>query len=88
LVWEIKRAFDFTISEEHKLAYDLKKGRLVELERPAAYYVVTVFPPHTFRCDAIPNLSSIIQIRESDLEISQGSRNILLPPAGPRSLLN
>ena len=25
------------------------KGRLVELERPAAYHTSPVFPPHTFR---------------------------------------
>lgn len=27
----------------------VRKGRLVELERPAAYHTSPIFPPHTFR---------------------------------------
>ncbi len=74
----------YTISTQHK-PYDLEKGRLVELERPAAYHTVTVFPPHTFRCDAISSLSSLAQRSELGPEISRRLRNILHPPANPRS---
>lgn len=68
--------------------HDFERGRLVELERPAACHTVTVFPPHTFRCDAIPNLSPLAQTRELGPEISRQLRNILHPPADPGSLPN
>lgn len=34
-------------------------SRLIELERPAAYHTITVFPPHTFRCEVIPGRASL-----------------------------
>ncbi len=76
-----------TLSAKHK-PYDLEKGRLVELERPAAYHTVTVFPPHTFRCDAISIFSSLTQTRQLAPEISHRLRNMLLLPKDPRSPQN
>lgn len=41
--------------------YELEKRRLVELERPTAYHAVTVFPPHTLRCEVILGLPCLSQ---------------------------
>ena len=59
----------YVISTKHG-PYDLERGRLVELERPAAYHGVTVFPSHTFRCEVTLDFHCLAHTQESARAIS------------------